>query len=193
MTDLLVPAPDPQPGDLWLTRSEGMIGALIRFGERVKYHGWLRAFGRAWQTMWHRAIPEDPTDPCWANHVAVYVDDGHLIEALARGLTLSPASKYAPGTFRVLHLVASDDERAALVHFARVELAKHARYGWLGILSIVVQLLTPTRLDLSWDGTMICSAFGARCWEHAGQSIPTLSPFTTMPADLAFYAGALPA
>lgn len=188
---------DRQVGDLVLTRSAGAVGALIRFGERVRYHGWAVAAGRAMQVLLRRPVAEDRTDPSWVNHAAVYVGNGHLIEALAKGLQLSPADKYAPGCSIDVPLTAvrpdvSDVERQALAGFARAQLGRHDRYGWLSIASIVAQLLTPAKLDVSWDGALICSAFAAQCWEHAGVTLPTRSSLTTMPADLAAMAGATP-
>ena len=186
MADLL-------PGDLLLTHSKGFVGALIRFGENVRYHGWRHAFAVALGI-----VPEDRSDPCWANHVAVYVGNGQVIEALGRGLQLSSIEKYElPGAHNCaatpcivapLELVQPGVlpiERKSLVDFAREQLARHDRYGWLSIASIVLQLLTPSKLDVSYDGALICSAFGGQCWEHAGVILPTRSSLTTMPADLA--------
>ena len=175
--------PDPQPGDLYWTRSEGIVGALIRFGARVRYHGWLNAVRCS-------AYPTGPTDIAWGNHIAV-VGHGCLIEALAVGLTRSPLDKYGPDVARLLPLASvrkdvTDEERQAAIAFAENELARKDRYSWLGIATIVVQLLTPLRFDVSMDGAVICSAFGARVWEHAGVVLPTLSPNVTMPADLAW-------
>jgi hypothetical protein len=180
-------------GDLLWTRSDSLTGSLIRFGERVKHHGWWQAVRRQIHETLHRNPPEDPNDFAWGNHIAVYVGAGQLVEALAAGLVRRPASHYTPDQYRVLHLAdvrpdVTDADRAAVRRFAMRELDDKYRYGWLAIASIVLQILTPTRLDLSVDGTMICSAFGARCWEHAGVTIPTLSPYTTMPSDLAVLA-----
>lgn len=185
---------DLLPGDLLLTRSEGLIGALIRFGERVKVHGWFEAIKRALLTLVHHGIPEEMTDITWVNHAAVYVGDGKIIEALANGLTENPVDKYAPGTYRIVRLAdalpgVTDADRQHLVDFARFELARHDKYGWFSIFSIVVQLTTPVKLDVSFDGAIICSAFAAKCWEHAGMTLPTLSATTTMPSDLAAMAG----
>lgn len=184
---------DLQPGDLLLVHSGGLVGALIRFGENVRYHGWKHAFAVAVG----RAV-EKPEDPCWANHVAVYIGNGQVIEALANGLNESPADKYVlegdhnctatPARIAELASVRPEvtaEERAALVAFAQDQLAKHDDYGWLSIASIILQILTPAKLDLSWDGAMICSAFAGRCWEHAGVILSTRSALTTMPADLA--------
>lgn len=178
------------PGDLLLVRGSGVVDSLIRFGERVKYHGWRSAVARGLSSVFHRAIPEDPSDPAWVNHAAVCIGDGQLIEAEAKGLIQSPETKYTVGTYVVAPLsdvqpLVTDEERGCLVSFAREQLRRHDRYGWLSIASIVLQLLTPTKLDISWDGALICSAFAGQCWEHAGVLLTTRSSLTTMPADLA--------
>lgn len=194
MTDFL-------PGDLLYTRSEGLVGSLIRFGERVRFHGWPTALGRlagsVGRTITRKPLLEAPDDPSWGNHIAVCMGDGTVIEALAHGLTVTPVDHYQARQYRLLPLAqvcpgVTDLDRAALVAFARFEQARHDSYGWGGIASIVVQLLTPLRLSVSWSDSMICSAFGARCWEHAGVIIPTQSVYTTMPGDLAYMARVLP-
>lgn len=176
------------PGDVLLTRSTGVVGALIRFGERTHYHGWWNALRHAAAWLVGAAAHPRPDDPAWCNHAAVYVGDGMVIEALAGGLTLSPISKYGVADYRIARLQTAEPtaglfERQAAVAYARAMLERHCSYGWLSIASIILQLLTPTRLDISWDGAMICSAFAAQCWEHAGVILPTRSSLTTMPAD----------
>lgn len=177
-------------GDLLLVyRAAGVIGWLICFGQRVRYTGWAASLRWARKFIFARA-GYDPNDPLDGHHIAVYVGDGLIIEALARGLTMSRlGDKYHPEDYDVLRLAVANPyagavARAAAVAFARAELDRKAKYSWASIASIVLSLLTPLRLDVSWGGAMICSAFGARCWEHAGVVLPTLSPATTMPADL---------
>lgn len=176
------------PGDVIVTRSAGIIGALIRFGERIRYEGRLKALWWLIKRILGIHQPEDPGHPWWTNHTAVYVGDGQVIEALAGGLTLSPLTKYSPADYRIARLstaepTASSFERQATVAYAHAQLARMGRYGWLSIASTIVQLLTPLRLDVSWDGAVTCSAFAAQCWEHAGVIMPTRSALTTMPAD----------
>jgi hypothetical protein len=174
-----------RPGDLLLVHSSGLVAGLIRFGENVRYHGWRRAFRVA---LGKADVGRD--DPCWATHVAVYVGSGRIIEAQARGLVIDDISKYDPVKYRVAPLAgvrknASNADRAKAVDFAYEQERLHDKYGWLSIASVVLQILTPARLDISWDGALICSAFGAQCWEHAGVILPTRSSLTTLPADLA--------
>lgn len=186
---------DLEPGDLLFTRSKGLTSTLIQAGERRRYYGWAALIKRCLQVLLGRHIPDEPPDPCWGNHIAVYVGDGMLIEALANGLTLTPLSHYEQSQYIRLPLTSvrptvSAQERQALLDFAHAQLSRHDTYGWWSIVSIVVQLITPWKLDISWDGAVICSAFGAQCWEHSGVTLPTRSTLTTMPADL--YAFAYP-
>lgn len=182
-------------GDVILTRSVGVVGALIRFGERVRYAGWPAALAWLAKKATGTAAPDSIGDPWWPNHAAVFVGDG-LIEALADGLTFSPPDKYPAQVITVplARLIPdiTDVERDRVVAFARTQLARHDRYGWASIASIILQLLTPLRLDISWDGALICSAFAAQCLEHAGVVLPTRSSLTTMPADLAALAATVP-
>lgn len=185
--------PELRPGDILLTRSPGIIGALIRYGERVRYSGWPASLAWAARRTVGVARPDSRDDPWWVNHAAVYVGDGQIIEALAAGLTISPAAKYDPSRLVVVPLAqlrpdVTDTDRARAVAYAHRQLAAHDRYGWLSIASIVLQLVTPLRLDLSYDGALICSAFAGYCLMTAGVVLPTLSALTTMPADLAHMA-----
>jgi len=177
------------PGDVILVRSIGLIPSLIRFGARVRYMGRLKAL--VWLAKWVLRIapPDQPTDPWYVSHAAVCVGDG-LIEAQASGLQAVPLAKYDQAETVIVRLAelrpdVTAADRARLILFARAQLARHDRYGWLSIASIVLQLLTPARLDISIDGALICSAFAAQCLEHAGVVLATRSSLTTMPADLA--------
>lgn len=181
---------DLAPGDVLLVRSASAIGTLIRFGERVRYAGWPAALAHLARKLVGTAQPDRPGDPWYVSHAAVYVGDGQLVEALARGLALSPVTKYDRSDTVVVAVAdlvpaVTDQDRARAVAFARTQLARHDRYGWLSIASIVLQLTTPAKLDISWDGALICSAFAAQVLEHCGLTLATRSSLTTMPADLA--------
>lgn len=176
-------------GDIILTRSKGLVGGLIRFGERVRYQGWLRAMWWLLRRLVRLAPADTGVEPWWVNHAAVSIGCGRIIEALAQGLTENPASKYSGDPVIVVPLAqlcpdVTDADRAAVARFARTQLARHDRYGWLSIASIILQLITPIHLDISWDGALICSAFAAQALEHAGVTLSTRSSLTTMPADL---------
>jgi len=179
-------------GDVILVRNTGPISGLIRFGERVRYAGWWASLGRVAQSLTGTAPPDRPQDPWYVNHAAVYVN-GALIEAGPKGLVRSPANKYDGKPIVIARLSdvrpdASAVEIDALASFAIEQLNRHDKYDWLSILSIVLEIVTPARLDISWDGALICSAFAAQCWEHAGVTLPTRSSLTTTPADLRAFA-----
>jgi hypothetical protein len=180
-TDLL-------PGDVILVQGSGFVDNLIRFGQREEQHGWIYAF----KNVGKREV--DATEPTSVAHCAVYVGNGNLIEALAGGLTLSRSDKYDNEPHLVARLADAFPEvtgegRERLITFAHEALKRHDKYGWLSIASIIVQMVTPVGLDISWDGAIICSAFAAQCWEHAGMTITTRSSLTTTPAQIAIMAG----
>jgi hypothetical protein len=175
-------------GDVLLVQGEGFVDDLIRFGERKRVRGWWFAIKN------HRKRIVCDNDPTSVAHAAVYVGNHFVIEALADGLNLSPVEKYSEGTYLLAKLSdvypdVCDQQRQALAKFARDQLANHDKYGWLSILSVVMQMLTPIKLDISWDGALICSAFAGQCWEHAGVTLSTPSSLTTTPTDLALMAG----
>ena len=179
-----------QAGDVLLVRRAGTVAWLIRLGERARYAGWPRTLRWLAESAVGVAGPDGPADPWWPNHAAVVVSPTEVIEAQAQGLVSTPLARFDTSHVAVLRLddvqpFATQLERTNLVRFARAQLARHGSYGWLSILSIVVQLLTPAKLDISWDGSLTCSAFAAQCLEHAGVTLPTRSSLTTMPADLA--------
>lgn len=179
-----------QPGDILLTRSNGLIGGIIRVGEYIHVDGWREAMGRFWRwAKYRQPLSSTPHDPAWVNHAAVYVGNGEVIEALAQGLVRSPVSKYHPTQFIVIKLEAikpgvDDAHREDLIEFADAEADRHDKYGWFSIFSIIVQILTPLKLNLTWKDSMICSAFAARCLEHAGVTLPMWDPYVVTPADL---------
>ena len=180
-TELLTPAAAGalQRGDVLLVEGTGFVDGLISVGARVRYHGWLSLF---------RPRPADQTR---FTHAAV-ICDGFLIEALAKGLKRSPIGKYngraAVARLDVVRPGVTQAERSAAEAFAWSSLQARDKYGWLSIFSIILEIVTPLKLDISWDGALICSAFAAQVWEHAGVDLPTHSSLTIMPADLAFMA-----
>lgn len=180
-----------QAGDLIATRSTGAVGWLIRFGESVQERGWLKTIWAALKRLVGLGEVDDPNDPWYYNHIAVYVGGGHIVEALSGGLTVSPLAKYRE--FRELPLGKvlynpTPEERASAVHFAASAQQRHTDYSWLEIASIVGQLTTPSKLDVSWKGALICSAFGAQVWEHAGVDLPFRSSLGVKPSDLVKFA-----
>lgn len=184
--------PELLPGDLLWTRSEGVVGSLIRLQERIKYHGWLKALKLMVQSIFSKGVPEPEDDTSWGNHIAVYVGNGDVIEALARGIVVTPVSHYTVTQYRILSLASvrpgvTDADRERVVTFATQEMEKKLQYGWPSIGSIILDTITPLTLSISWGGAIICSALGAMCWTMAGVNLPFKDAYTVTPADLAVF------
>lgn len=158
------------PGDFIVTHGDALVSKLIRFGQRLRIHG-------------------DDVRFTWANHAALVVSpDGDLIEALGRGVTRSPASKYWPRELHLIRTGASEADRDEAVAFAEWCLANRQRYGWATIASIAVTLLVGGKLTFAVDGTEICSGLVARAQERTGV-VFSRDPSHIMPAELAKYYG----
>jgi hypothetical protein len=69
-----------------------------------------------------------------------------------------------------------------MVSFARESLGE--RFGWVTMASTAIHLATGGRLNISLDGTTICSGLVARCLER-GSLVNIRDPAQMMPADLA--------
>jgi uncharacterized protein YycO len=159
--------PTAQQGDFVLTHSSGIFGALIRFGEGWRYWGKEKVFAH------------------WS-HAAIFVnDEGDIIEALGGGVQKRNISVYRETEYVVVHLPQStaDIDRSEAVQFAQHCL--HEKYGWLTIVSIVIALVSGTKLNFVIDGQQICSALVARCLERIGEIFTENEPWHLMPADLA--------
>lgn len=153
----------PKPGDLVFAHSNGIMGRIIRLGERIRFRK-----GVQW------------------NHVAIIdrmMEDGDwlIIQAEARGVTKDKRlSSIAPGgRYKVVRLP-SGISRQKVLDFAHDQVG--SRYGWLTILSIAIDILTPFwvpsfRTRNSW----ICSAISAEAlraggWIHEWSDIYLVTP-----------------
>lgn len=155
-----------QPGDIIFARTAGLLGLLIRLGERLKFRR-----GSAW------------------NHACV-IDriDGetpYVIQATLRGVTDSMElwDVAKGGKWHVVSLPAGVD-REKLLEFQRAQLG--TRYGFFTILAIAMDILTwqwfpafrGARRD-SW----ICSALVCEGLRYAGWYHPWLDVYTVTPAQ----------
>ena len=73
-------------------------------------------------------------------------------------------------------------DRAAMLSFARA--AVGARYGFLTIACIVINIFTPRIISFRRPGTLICSGLGMRALEHGGAVSP-VDPFQITPGEVA--------
>jgi hypothetical protein len=153
----------PKPGDLIFCHSTGIMGRIIRLGERIRFRK-----GVQW------------------NHVALVdrmMEDGDflVIQAEAKGVTKDKRlSTIAPGgRYQVVRLPVGVS-RQKVLDFAHEQVG--SRYGWLTILSIAIDILTPFwvpsfRTRNSW----ICSAVSAEAlraggWIHQWPDVYLVTP-----------------
>lgn len=161
-----------EPGDFILTHGNGFFSRLIRFGQKIRFHGQNKKYA-------------------WWNHTAIIVSkDGDLIEALNAGVIRTKISRYRETEYHLIHLegsLADWHDREQAVKFA--EWSLNQRYGWIIIVSIALSLLTGGKFTFGFDGQSICSGLVARALERTN-AIFNRTPSHIMPADLAKYFGA---
>lgn len=159
--------PTARPGDFILTHSSGWVGALIRFGQTLRYRGADKVFAH------------------WS-HAAIFVDDsGNIVEALGGGVQKRNIAEYDNTEYVVVHLPENTNtiDRQHAVEFAAFCL--HDSYGWPTIISIAFCLLTGAKFSFGVDGQQICSSLVARCLERVGDIFCKYEPWHLVPADLA--------
>jgi hypothetical protein len=162
------PSPDrpPEPGDFILTHGLDWASALIRVGQRLRFHG------------------QDSIYAYW-NHAAQLIDtDLNLIEALGGGVERGNLEKYFGTDYHLIRIDADDEDRAEVVSFARSCVG--AKYGYLSIVSLFFTCLTGGKFSFGIEGEHICSGLVARGQERT-RAIFNRDPEHIMPADLAKY------
>lgn len=148
------------PGDIVLVRSPGILARLIRIGERLRRRG-----------KW-----------CYWNHVGIITStDGDTIEAWGRGMVRANLRDHAD--YKVVSSGLGEIDRLQAVSFAESTLGRW--YGFLTILSIAVDLVTPDWVTFRSPNTFICSELVARCMEHGGWISPIVDTSQVMPSDIA--------
>jgi hypothetical protein len=157
-------APDPRPGDFILTHGAEFFSRLIQLGQGLRYTGADRLF-----TYW--------------NHSALIVSaDGAIVEALGPGVRRNTLAEYDQTQYTVVHIDASEEDRAEMVAFAQHWIG--ARYDWATIVSIAVSLVTGAKFSFGFAGQLICSGLVARALERT-TAIFEEEPSHVMPAGLA--------
>ena len=139
-------------GDLVFCHSSGMIGRLIRLGQRIR------------------------RNPNWElNHVAtldVYDEakgDWKVIQAVGAGVTNTAyLADITPGGYYKVVALPAQADRDKYLEFERAQVG--AKYGYLTDACIALNILTPrwVAFDIRRDGTWICSAVAAAGLEFAG-------------------------
>ncbi len=159
-------AEEMREGDFLLTHGEYVISWFIRLGQRLRHE---ERYAR------------------WNHAALVLSSDGRIAEALSTGVVENDISKYQGTDYYLVRLRdVSDEDRKQMMAFANSVLSAPYRteYGWITIASIILTLLTSSRLVFELVGTAICSGFVAEALVRTG-IIFDKPPSHMMPADLA--------
>jgi uncharacterized protein YycO len=157
-----------EPGDLLFVKTNHFVSKLIRFGQR--------GYGKE-AAQW--------------NHVAVFVGNGQIVEALTKGVVLSPENKYPASDTKVVlthpyigsnSSFSANDMRANAASFARSCVGE--KYGWTTIAAIVLKVLFKGKWNFCVQGTSICSGLAARQSERLGYNWNPNDPAELTPAYL---------
>lgn len=162
-----------RPGDLVLAHGKGIISSAIRFGQ------WLRPSWRPYRYWNHAAI------------VVVDLDGVIRCVQMSRRCEIVDLADVSPGGRTEIRSIPAGVDRIKAVDWALSQARAGRRYSIITILSIVVQLVTPKRLDVTFHEatpSYICSGLVALAWQHGGWRIPgDEDPYQVTPAELAMW------
>ncbi|MCL6599221.1 MAG: hypothetical protein K6T81_10825 [Alicyclobacillus macrosporangiidus] len=160
---------EPKPGDLLLCYADSLLGEVI---EEVEEIGLIRQGIRP------------PRGLQIYSHVAVYVGDGYVIEALGNGLVKSPVSKYF-GKADVWSRDVDDTTRARIVGQAYRMLEAGYKYGYWDLFVQFMWLVFGLRIPWNSKHSIICSVFAYDCWFAGGYKIAVRR--NCAPEDIAIF------
>jgi hypothetical protein len=157
-------------GDLIFCHSKGLIGSGIRWAQRR-----LRNVGE--EHKW--------------NHVAVLHEqlpdgDWTVIQADAHGVRSDDRlSTIAPGGVYEIRPLPDSVNRKLFMEFLLIQTG--AKYGYLSILSVALDLFLPESICLRKNGTWICSGLVAGALWFGGfpKMLDVTDLYTVVPAEIA--------
>lgn len=161
------------PGDFTLhrattTKGRGgattALGKLIQAGERARFGN--SDFAR------------------WTHSTLIVSESGQICEAIASGVALANIEKYRGSDYMIVHVGASDGQRALACGFATSRVPDP--YGIINFIGLAFQAVFGWTLSLHLDGQFICSGLVARASEKYIEAYPR-SPENIMPGDLAYF------
>lgn len=163
---------DAIPGDAVFAETHDLFGRVIHFGE------WLKRPWRKGSKFTHMAmiVESDPGGNPWVMQMGRHCERVRL-------------SDVAPGGTVEIRSCPPEVDREKAVEYA--ETLEGIGYAVSVIVSIAFNLWTPSFVSIDFRrtrgryGTLICSAFVARCWEHGGYNLPYSDPFQVTPAQMA--------
>ena len=163
---------DPQLGAMFLVRSAGIPGKIIRFGQWL--HIWVGhlLFGQPYAPWWR------------VNHAMTCVETGadpNVAEQVGRGGVISSLLTYKHLAYAVVEMVdpwVEDEEHAAAVgtYYAGID------YGWPSIVSDAIYILTGLPIFLTVGQSAVCSTAATEAQRCFGL-IPPKPDLAMMPAD----------
>ena len=160
------------PGDLVFAHSTGSIAKAIRFGEALR--------GDKNESKWNHAAIIDRPHPTSG--------DWYVIQAEARGVTnFRLLSEIAPGGKTQVRPCPPELNPEDVLEFARSQVG--AKYGFLTIVSCILDVILPRSICLRRSMTWICSGLVTAALMFAGwvpaQDFATDDLYSTTPAQLA--------
>ncbi len=152
----------PKQGDILLFHGTAFVDRLIQVGERIR----------------------DTKAASYWNHAAYCLDgEGTIIQATGKGVEIADVATTNFLDVAVIPNPLGPIDTAQAIAFALS--CKNVEYGYLEIVSIGLDLLTPHFVHFKSGDTLICSELVARCLEHGGWISPKLDTSHVMPSDLA--------
>jgi hypothetical protein len=149
----------PRPGDVILLRGVGLLGCLIRLGERIAYRGSAdRAFAY------------------WSHAALVVSRAGHLIEVLHSGVHLGTIENYRDREYHYVCLDLPDAGRAKAARFAYSCLRQ--KYDRLSFVLLTIAKLLGDRFQVPDRGQQGCVSLIVRALQGAGMT------FERRPTDM---------
>lgn len=158
-----------KPGDIGFCHSTGIIGRVIRFGERLRFR-----HGAFWN---HAFIVSDEVDA----H-----GEPLVIQAIGKGVDGSKTlSTVAPGGRYEIVALPDGVDRAKVVAFAKQEIG--SKYGYVSIVGTALRILLPRWLPLPYvrtGATWYCSALAAESARAGGWLRRWADVYNVVPAEL---------
>lgn len=155
----------PEPGDFILCHRKGIVSAIIRWGERLRFRS-----GSRW------------------SHAAFCACNGTIFEIQIDGAQHVNIDEYRDIEYLIVHTNMADPDFRQAWWYSIGELTSDHKYGWLTLLGTATRMLIPGRGIWFGGRTNICSGFVAQCLVR-GDAVFSVNPASLTPAELAEHYG----
>lgn len=148
-------APDTFPsGAVFLTAGNHFFSRMIRFGQTWSPWG------------------DIPEYAYWSHAGIILNSEGDMAEALSRGVERWNMEKYRDTPYAIIDTHPSNEDLDQMLEFVKSVLEARYRYGYLTIASIIVTLLTGSKIVISKTSTAICSGMSSETLTRRGLIFP---------------------